>query len=317
MLQLKTNVFFDKASDYNWESLNESIFLDIFFNSLHNLMGDAFLNYQYYILSSHDKNVVPHSSQLNIKNKILIFISDETSFVPYSLQTKYFAIFKCYLPFELPNSNIFPFNLGYVRDVVAYPEIEINKRQFNVFFSGNLNYNRISLYRNLHKIFSYCPDIVVKYLISFIIRLSLTSLLKSNFDAVIPKSYIRFTDGFKKGLNASDYSEMLRNSKIVLCPKGFSSPETFRHIEAIRSGAIVISESLPNTHFYRDAPFIIASDWREGIEIANKLIYDNKKMHELQEKSLVWWHNVCNEDSTAKYVRDKIISLENHIHKNC
>lgn len=310
MISIGNNIYFDAASDYAWDSLNENMFLISFFESLMLLMGSSYFKYTYFVLSSHNPRVIPKSADILIDNKILFFISDESSSIPFDLQSKYFAIFKCYMPNEIPNSNIFPFNLGYVNNVILYPNTDINKRNINVFFSGNLNYNRILLYRELHYIFNKLPINFSKIILKTFIKLHLKRLLKQNFDTVIIDSYLRFTCGFKKGLTVSEYSKMLSNSKIVLCPKGFSSPETFRHMEAIRAGAVIISEALPDTYFYRNSPFIIISDWNEGLNIANKLIMNNKLLKQLQNQSILWWDNICNEESTAKYVRDQINNLE-------
>ena len=310
MKNIGDNIIFDEASDYKWEALNETTFILKFFSHLKNIMGDKFYNYTYYILSSHNPVVVPHSFHVESKYKILFFISDESSTMPVHLQTKYFAIFKSYLPFELPGTNIFPFNIGYFRDVVEYVSLPMNERKFNVFFCGNLNYNRFSLWKELMPGIRNIPNIN-KYIIKFLLRNKFTRLLFMNkFDSAFSESYIRFTSGFKKGLSPEEYSIMLVNSKIILCPKGYQSAETFRHMEALRAGAIVISQTLPDTYFYRGSPIISVSSWRLGIEIAKDLISNPAELERKQILVLNWWNNICNEESTAAYVSDNIISLE-------
>ena len=83
-------------------------------------------------------------------NKILFFISDELSSTSIGLRDKYLAIFKGYLPHEMPGTNIFSFNIGYAKDVPELGTRSIAERHINVFFSGNLNESRIPLYIALH-----------------------------------------------------------------------------------------------------------------------------------------------------------------------
>jgi hypothetical protein len=67
--------------------------------------------------------------------------------------------------------------------------------------------------------------------------------------------YVEITDGFGKGLSHDDYIGLLNDSKVVLCPPGASSPETFRFFEAIKMGALPVVERLPPLWYYREAPF--------------------------------------------------------------
>src|SRR5215472_152161 len=127
-----------------------------------------------------------------------------------------------------------------------------------------------------------------------------------DFGASFPKSYIRFTHGFKHGLSPECYGRMLNDSKIVLCPRGLSSSETFRHMEALRAGAIVISERLPDTHFYHGSPIVSVRDWRAGLEMARQIIADPKLLARLHLETMKWWNRVCSEEATASYVKSKL-----------
>jgi len=161
---LANNIILDGASAYKWEVLNETVFLTKFFECLRESMGAEFFSYTFYILSSHDPEILPQSAADASRRKILFFISDESPSVPVALQSHYLAIFKSYLPHELPGSNIFPFNIGYVRDVPEIMPKPIQSRANNVFFSGNMNNNRFPLYRELHPIFKRLPYRIAKAL---------------------------------------------------------------------------------------------------------------------------------------------------------
>lgn len=295
------NVLLDSASAYQWEALNETVFLKNFFKCLSCEMGNDFSRYTYYIFSSHEPSTVPHSADNRSRNKILFFISDESASIPVALRENYFAIFKGYMPYEMAGSNVFPFNIGYAKDVPGFKPPPIRARPIDVFFSGNLNDNRIAFYSALHPILRHLPQpLAAKAFNKYRHR------LRTSFEAVFPHSSIQFTNGFKHGLSPECYGDLLCKSKIVLCPKGFRSPETFRHIEAMRAGAVVLSEELPDTHFYRGSPIVTIANWREGLRTARKLLADPDNLIRLQKQTSDWWRNVCSEAATASFVASQI-----------
>ncbi len=184
----------------------------------------------------------------------------------------------------------------------------VNDRQFDLFYSGNLNENRFTLYKELNPVFRWMPEAAGRMLIKFIGKLRLLYLLEGTFmlKDTPGENYIRFTHGFKEGLSAYQYGELLANSKITLCPKGFQSPETFRHIEALRAGSVVVTESLPGTRYYKNAPFILINNWKEGLQKVRQLLDDQKTLDELQQQSIKWYTDVCSENAVAKYIQDQL-----------
>jgi hypothetical protein len=241
--------------------------------------------------------------------KILLFMSDELSSIPSHLSGYYFAVFKSYLPKELPGSNILPFHLGYVKGVPSYEPKPAEHRKYDIFFSGNLNANRTPLFRAVHPLFRQVPEIVPDRALAFFVRKILLGRFQMDLGIKIPGSYINFTSGFKAGLSPEQYGKMLAESKVVLCPKGFDSPETFRHMEAIRAGAVVISEQLPDTHFYRNSPIRCVDNWRQGVALAKQLCADPKALREAQLATIAWWRNVCSEEASAAYVKNQLQQL--------
>lgn len=315
MEKLSDRIFYDSASAYTWSELNESTFLIRMFSELKRLMADTFLDYKFYILSSHNMHAQPESISDPSPNKVLIFISDERSSIPRHLQTNYLAIFKGYLQCEFPRTNIFPFNLGYVNNVPVYPIKPVEDRRINVFFAGNLNYNRLKLYRSIHPVYQKLSPVIFRTVASINARMNGRMLMRADLSHSLSNSILYFTDGFKRGLSPEEYGRTLADSCIVLCPKGFNSPETFRHFEAMRAGAVVISEPLPDTHFYRDSPIIIVSDWQEGLAKAKSLIANPDVLKRLQLETIHWWKTVCSEEATARYLRDKLLATSyNKIH---
>lgn len=306
------NVFLDPASEFAWDELNETAFLETFFQSLKERMGSDFADYRFYIFSTYSVVATPKSLDINFPRKILIMITDESPSIPLQLQKHYLAIFKAYLPYELKNSNIFPFSVAFVREVPKLGPIPILARPIDIFFSGGFHQGRYSLYEEFHPFFRHLPK-PLKGKGSHLFnrpRLSklLTKFLPKDFSEESDgfRSVIKFTDGFKRGFSPEQYGKLLTESKIVLCPGGYKSPETFRHIEAIRAGAIVISEKLPDTHFYRGAPYVIVGDWTEGLKTARGILLNPELQQTLQQKGIAWYENVCSEWATAKYVQSKI-----------
>jgi len=133
--------------------------------------------------------------------------------------------------------------------------------------------------------------------------------LKNDYSDYFPQSIIRFNDKFKSGLTPFEYGEVLADSKIILCPKGFSSSECFRHYEAMRAGCIIISEKLPNNELYEKSPILQVAQWREGLKIAEDLINDPDRMQKLHEDALFWWRNNWSERATAGYIKSNLLDL--------
>jgi hypothetical protein len=309
MQELSRNVFYDSASAHKWSDLNETVFLERVISGLRTSMGDAFLKYSFFILSAKSGDVWPESASNSSPYKVLIFVSDESSSIPTALQPHYFAIFKGYLPSEMPGSNIFPFNVGYVRDVPTYPLKPVEDRAINVFFSGNLSASRFPLYRALHPVYRRLPRITVRGALSLSRRGYGRRLMPDDLSRALPRSVVRFTRGFQRGLSRAEYGKSLADSRIVLCPRGASSPETFRHLEAMRAGAVLVSERLPATHFYRGAPIVTVDNWEAGIDTVRQLLEDETTLRELQRATIRWWRDVCSEAATGKYMHDRLTEL--------
>jgi len=219
--------------------------------NLQSLMGERFLEYNFYIFTSNWgrlPNSIHHETN---RKKILLYLGDESGEVPYHLSSYYHMIFKQYLPTDkFAVNNIFNFVLGSLAPEQPYKNM--GERKHSVFFSGALTGTRLSLY--LYLAFGVIvPDFIRRcfaQLIRFPLLLKLFTLRR--FDSKIPNAYIRFTNGFSQGLPREEYSKILADSKIVLCPRGAVQPECFRHGEAMRAGCVMISQRLPLIWFYRD-----------------------------------------------------------------
>lgn len=302
-----TNVEMDKNSAYSFQQINESVFLIAFFTHLEQLLSEDFSNYHFYIYANIDSQVLPSSLGIkSAKKKVLIFLSSQSHQVNPALPGDFFAVFKCHLSADVIRERIFHFPLGYVKETLHQPVKRMEDRSINVFYSGNLNKGRVPLYKLLSK--SRVPDVLFSLLIKMAKRIP--KLIKRDFSHVFPSSYIHFTDGFKKGLSPQAYTQMLYNSRIVLCPKGFLMAETYRHFEAMRAGCVIISEKLPQTYLYKHSPIIQVANWKDGLAFVEDLLKDPGLMQQYQQRMLYWWDTVCNEASTARHVAEILLSLE-------
>jgi hypothetical protein len=309
---LPANVRLDSASAYRWEDLNETEFIAQFFKCLAQELGETFYRYNFFIFSSQDPKIRPESADANIANKILFFISDESPSLPstLALQHHYLCVFKSYLPCEFPNTNIFPFQLGYVKGTPHLPLKPTAERHHDIFFYGNLNSNRLSLYHALNPLTRFLPTRLANRALSSLSPQLRRHTLDRAIDLSQPNSKISFTDGFKQGLASDEYARLLHDSKIALCPRGFSSAETFRHIEAMRAGAAIVSEQLPDTFFYRGSPIITVPNWQIGLDLAKELLKQPDSLASIQAATIKWWEDICCERAAAKYVRAKIANIE-------
>jgi hypothetical protein len=260
------------------------------FDHLMQKLGRSFNEYRFIIYSGFNANEIDLSSDDPLRT-VVLHISDEASSVPYELCRKVRTVFKSYLPNEGIVQNLHSLALGYVESTPDLPPVQITERQQNVFFSGNLNGNRLLLFRVLAKP-RISPVLLPRDVVSFLNP-------GMNCDHFMKSSYIRFTSHFRAGLSGKQYAAHLINSKIALCPQGFQSAETFRHFEAMRAGAIVVSDRLPMLDCYRGSPIICLDDWRNLKSLIRRLLSAPDHLMQIQKETLAWWRDVCSERATA------------------
>lgn len=300
------NVHYETNSQYPFVQLNESRFIEELFAKLAEAFRERFADYEFFVFSNHEQGVVPESSNLvSAKPKVLLYFSDEKGEDPAYFSHQYDAVFKSYLSGPSSSANVFPLPLGYVKDVPELPVKPVNERRYNVFFRGNLNVNRLPFYKSFSLLRYLLPDGMKgeRFVKDQLLK------VKSDFSSYFPQSIIRFNNSFKSGLTPTQYSEVLSESKVVLCPAGFSSAECFRHYESMRAGCVIVSEKLPDNELYNGSPIIQITNWREGLAIVDRLIKDPVQMQKIHENALLWWKDKWSEAATANYIKTKILSL--------
>jgi hypothetical protein len=102
------------------------------------------------------------------------------------------------------------------------------------------------------------------------------------------------TDGFGKGVPHKEYLEALSQAKIVPCPSGPASPDTFRIWEALECGAVPIVDSRSlrdeTVGFWPvvlgDHPLPVIDDWSMLPEVMDAVLADYDR---IQHFCQYWW----------------------------
>lgn len=100
-------------------------------------------------------------------------------------------------------------------------------------------------------------------------------------------------------LNQDQYFDLVRTSKIFLAPRG-NYPETFRLFEAASLGTIVITDPLPNTHFFKDHPFIELNSWSKLESTLESLLKSDETLNRLSEQTLHYWNHRVSPEAMSK-----------------
>lgn len=96
----------------------------------------------------------------------------------------------------------------------------------------------------------------------------------------------------KDSLTTQDYKKILEQSIFIPCPRGNSSPDTFRLYEAIEAGSIPVVErdEYWDDLFGKGHPLIQVSDWNEA---ANNIVVLSKESEWIEGYSIKlssWWN---------------------------
>lgn len=155
-----------------------------------------------------------------------------------------------------------------------------------------------------------------KYDFSFVGQMPHTGTrdcFRRHLDQLVDKSgdkfkyFIKYTDGFGKGIPSEEYIDILAESRVSLCPRGAHSYETFRFFESIIMGAIPIVEQLPRLWYYEAAPHF-KTPWmnldRTLSEILNFTQMPSCRNFLYQVAN--YYHDTLVPKNLAKHLSDKI-----------
>lgn len=262
-----------------------------------------FNNYLF-IFYNHNGTTLPISRNFKHDKKILFWEAGENKQQQFNkIKSDYLCIFTHYAK---SHGKIHSFPLGYFKNELNSDVIEMSERFFNISFTGCLNRNRLSL----ASILSGKPK---RYLISKLINQkkktldTINSIVKLDYN----NDYFQFNEDFNTGLNTERYLYFLKNSKIILCPRGWLNTETFRMYEAMRYGCVVITEKLPNRDYYKNIPVIQVDNWKDGLKIARQLLQDKEKLAEMGKENQEFYKNHFDPKVVAKNISLLIKRLGN------
>lgn len=282
------------------EGILEGLYWERAMIALMNEMGSDFQRYRFlfHLLKTGDQ---PDLARHATPDTVLIVLADNTG----THFQQHFAGFKAVFKVHLSGSsgNVHPVPLGYTRLHLADCETPVLERERNVFYSGNLNANRVDLYRAL---FTGGLPPKANFINRQVRRAMLYTIrkfkLRREFHEVFPSSHIRFTEAFGQGLAPADYTAMLETSKISISPRGFWRPECFRDHESMRSGCIVISDPLFKTWYFEGGPIIQLERWSDLHQTVRKLLASPDEMEERQNATIAWWKDKCSPPAVARHI---------------
>ena len=160
------------------------------------------------------------------KNTIILLLSDEHYSVPAYLN-KVKCVFKTGVSKANVEAfkNLIPFPLGYTKKFVTRnSHTNIKERPIDVFFAGQVTTaDRIEMVQEIIKLKQKYTSLNVVHNVS---------------------------SAFLNGLAGENYSDIMYNSKICICPAGTTISESFRYYEAFRSGCVVFKKTIYQTQYY-------------------------------------------------------------------
>lgn len=295
-----------------WGKLLEASYLVRFFESLRQHMGESFEQFRFLIINKNSRwsRIDP---PIRGKDVVLLWLGDEEGTIPHELSRDFRLILKSYWPISESVGNMHPFPLCGSSAVLERDPIPFEKKRTNVFFSGNLNANRVDFYRQFIP-WGGIPAGNLPLLMRKLIARGLGTrpgrLMPRDFSASFPNSVISFTGGFAQGYPPREFAKRLADAKIAICPPGFTSPETIRHFEAMSLGCVVISSPLPPNSFYRGGPVIQLKNWHSLRSLILNLIENEGSLGETSSMTMSWWETHCSPKALAQKITPILKSAE-------
>jgi len=285
----------------DWVKLLEATYLERFFESLREYMGESFEQFRFLIINKNSRwsRIDP---PIRGKDVVLLWLGDEEGTIPHELSGDFRLILKSYWPISESLGNMHPFPLCGSSAVLEKDPVPIEERKTWVFFSGNLNANRVDFYRQFIPWGGFPPGnlpLLARKLIALGLGTRPGRLLPRDFSASFPDSVIRFTGGFAQGYPIGEFAARLAEARIAICPPGFTSPETIRHFEAMSHGCVVLSARLPTNVLYRASPVIEIEKWSSLHSVLADMLNHPSRLAEISQSTYEWWNRVLSPKAMA------------------
>tara|TARA_R110000737_G_scaffold74529_2_gene103628 strand:- start:2271 stop:3101 length:831 start_codon:yes stop_codon:yes gene_type:complete len=223
------------------------------------------------------------------KNKCILFVTSDEHHKYHEKFTNHpnvILTFRNYLP-EQHHPKVKALPLGYLQGF-EHEDINFNDRKYDYSFSGTL---------------PDAPCDATRHALKF--SLERLDTLEQQYE-----KFVLFYEGWAKGLTMPEYADVMYNSRVALCPKGYTSSETFRYFEAARAGCVIISEPKPDVWFYKDAPHIEIKDWLNLPSVLRSILKDKDLLNHHHELTKKWWEEKCSPESVGAYITRELNKLK-------
>lgn len=102
----------------------------------------------------------------------------------------------------------------------------------------------------------------------------------------LPNGKLVVTNAFADGIGYTEYMAYMCRAKVVPCPGGPVSPDSFRLYEALEAGCIPIPENKAFwTMLFGEVPFPVVDDWDQ----LPSMIKHFKDRPDVSNKCFAWW----------------------------
>jgi hypothetical protein len=121
---------------------------------------------------------------------------------------------------------------------------------------------------------------------------------------------LRVTGGFRESVNADPaaYSHALMDCRLALVPRG-ATTETHRFFQALKYGCVVVTDSVPPSWFYEEAPIVRLRHWDELEQVVMPLLARPERLDALHRQALRWWELACSEEAVGRLMARTLNAL--------
>lgn len=112
---------------------------------------------------------------------------------------------------------------------------------------------------------------------------------------------LRLTGGFEESVAADphEYSNALMDARLALVPRG-ATTETHRFFQALRYGCVVVTDCVPPSWFYEQAPIVRLRHWDELESALVPLLEKPERLEGIHRQALAWWAAACSEEAVGR-----------------
>jgi hypothetical protein len=186
------------------------------------------------------------------------------------------------------NVKVFEMPLGTYR-LVDTPDVPFQDRTTDVFFAGSVPTMAKRTMR---------ASVKARYQLADALKAAQAKLPELKYDFAL-------TLRDEMPLSPEEYSQRVRNSKIMPCPRG-NFDETFRIFEAAKAGCVIVAEPFPSRWYYENAPVVQIRGWSDFPQTLADLHKQPDKLLDLSNKTRLWWQDRLSESAVATYMQSRI-----------